>query len=208
MTMTLAQTVAWIERTAMVMEENKAFLTDLDRAIGDADHGTNLARGFGKVLEKLPPVVDKDIGTVLKTVGMTLTSTVGGASGPLYGTFFLRAGMAAANKTELTRAELLTVLQKGVDGLVQRGRAARGDKTMLDVWLPVLDTLTAAADDLDLGAFVAKGVDVAAQGVQDTIPMQARKGRASYLGERSIGHQDPGATSSHLLLQALHDSLT
>ena len=203
-TVTKEQVVRWLEATAAVLEANKGYLTDLDSAIGDADHGTNMDRGFKKVMEKLPTVADKDIGNILKTVGMTLISTVGGASGPLYGTFYMRGGMAADAKEELDADDLVNVLQGAVDGIVQRGRAQPGDKTMVDALLPALAALKqAVADGQELPAAVAAAVAAAEQGMKDTIPLQARKGRASYLGERSIGHQDPGATSSHLILNAL-----
>jgi phosphoenolpyruvate---glycerone phosphotransferase subunit DhaL len=202
------QIVTWLEKLADVVAENKEYLTQLDSAIGDADHGINMKRGMDRVMEKLPSVADKDIGNILKTVGMTLISSVGGASGPLYGTFFMRGGMAAAAKEELTAEDLLEVLQAGLDGIVQRGRAQPGDKTMVDAWLPALAAYRAALDDGgDLVAALRAAVAGAQQGMEETIPLQARKGRASYLGERSIGHQDPGATSSYLLLKALLDTL-
>lgn len=204
MTVTRDEIVRWLERTAVVLHDNKDYLTQLDSAIGDADHGTNMDRGFAKVVEKLPTVTDKDIGNILKTVGMTLISSVGGASGPLYGTFYMRGGMAADAKAELTDEDLVAMLQAGVDGLIQRGRAQIGDKTMVDVWLPVMDSLNASlADGSDTLATLTEAVTVAEQAMKDTIPMQAKKGRASYLGERSIGHQDPGATSSYLILNEL-----
>ena len=203
-TVTKEQVVRWLESTAAVLAENKGYLTDLDSAIGDADHGTNMDRGFTKVMEKLPTVADKDIGNILKTVGMTLISSVGGASGPLYGTFYMRGGMAADAKEELDGDDLVNVLQGAVDGIIQRGRAQPGDKTMVDALLPALAALKqAVADGQDVRAAGAAAVAAAEQGMKDTIPLQARKGRASYLGERSIGHQDPGATSSHLILNAL-----
>lgn len=208
MTVTRDQVVKWLQNTATVMNENKTFLTELDSPIGDADHGNNMDRGFRKVLEKLPSVADKDIGNILKTTGMTLISSVGGASGPLYGTFFMRGGMAVDAKEELTGEDLATMLQAGVDGIVMRGRAQVGDKTMVDAWTPALKALhdgLAAGDDGLLA--LQASVSAAEQGMKDTIPLQARKGRASYLGERSIGHQDPGATSSYLMLKALLDTL-
>ena len=207
-TVTKEQVVRWLRNVAAVLEENKVKLTELDSAIGDADHGTNMDRGFKKVMEKLPTVEDKDIGNILKTVGMTLISSVGGASGPLYGTFFMNVGMAADAKEELSDADLLNVLQRAVDGIVQRGRAQPGDKTMIDALGPALAALRSS---VEAGAGVAQGLSAAVaaaeQGMKDTIPMQARKGRASYLGERSIGHQDPGATSSFLILNALLETL-
>ncbi len=206
-TVTKEQIVRWLEATAAVLDANKGYLTDLDSAIGDADHGTNMDRGFKKVMEKLPTVADKDIGNILKTVGMTLISSVGGASGPLYGTFYMRGGMAADAKEELSGEDLVNLLQGAVDGVIQRGRAQPGDKTMIDALLPALTVLKEAAANRDILAAVAAAVAAAEQGMKDTIPLQARKGRASYLGERSIGHQDPGATSSYLILNALLEVL-
>ena len=202
------QIVKWLEKSAAVLNENKDYLTQLDSAIGDADHGTNMARGFKKVLEKLPSIADKDIGNILKTTGMTLISSVGGASGPLYGTFFMRSGMAMAAKEELNNEDLLKLLESGVEGIVQRGRAQLEDKTMIDAWYPALDALREAMQNGSgtIDALKA-GVSGAETGMKATIPLQARKGRASYLGERSIGHQDPGATSSYLMLNALLETL-
>jgi dihydroxyacetone kinase-like protein len=208
MTVSKDQIVQWLEKTAVVLNLNKEYLTQLDSAIGDADHGTNMDRGFKKVAEKLPTVADKDIGNILKTVGMTLISSVGGASGPLYGTFYMRSGMAVAAKEELTAEDLVELLQAGVDGVIQRGRAQIGDKTMVDALTPAIEALqSAVADGKDTVDALREAVAAAGQGMKDTIPLQARKGRASYLGERSIGHQDPGATSSYLILNALLETL-
>lgn len=198
------QIVRWLEKSAAVLKENRAYLTELDSAIGDADHGTNMDRGFKKVMEKLPTVADKDIGNILKTVGMTLISSVGGASGPLYGTFFMRSGMAMAAKEELNGDDLFKLLQAGVEGILQRGRPNLEDKTMYDAWAPALEAMQSAlSDGKDMVELLETAVSAAEQGMKNTIPLQARKGRASYLGERSIGHQDPGATSSYLMLNAL-----
>jgi len=208
MAVTRDQIVTWLEKLTAVFNENKAYLTQLDSAIGDADHGINMSRGFNKVIEKLPSVADKDIGNILKTTGMTLISSVGGASGPLYGTFFMRSGMAMASREELSGEDLAKLLQAGVEGVVQRGRAQLGDKTMFDALSPALDALQQALDEgQDTVGAVRAAVTAAEQGMKDTIPLQARKGRASYLGERSIGHQDPGATSSYLMLKALLETL-
>lgn len=205
---TKAQIVQWIESTAAVLADNKEYLTQLDSAIGDADHGINMDRGFRKVMEKLPSVTDKDIGNILKTIGMTLISSVGGASGPLYGTFFMRSGMVVTAKEELTGEDLANLLQAGVDGIVQRGRAELGDKTMFDAWSPAMDAMRASlAEKDDVVAALETAVVAAEKGMQDTIPLQAKKGRASYLGERSIGHQDPGATSTFLILKTLLDTI-
>ncbi len=208
MSVTRDQIVTWLEKTAVVLTDNKQYLTDLDAAIGDADHGINMARGFTKVMEKLPTVADKDIGNILKTVGMTLISSVGGASGPLYGTFYMRAGTAVAAKEELSNADLAAMLQAGVDGIVQRGRAELEDKTMIDAWFPAMAALKTAVDNGDSTTnALQKTVAAAEQGMKATIPLKARKGRASYLGDRSIGHQDPGATSTHLILNALLETV-
>lgn len=205
---TKAQIVRWLEKSATVLKENKEYLTQLDSPIGDADHGINMNRGFRKVMEKLPTVVDSDIGNILKTTGMTLISSVGGASGPLYGTFFMRGGMAMASKEELSDQDLLEMLTAGVEGVVQRGRAELEDKTMYDAWAPALKALESElAADKSIIPAVEASVDAAEKGMKATIPLQARKGRASYLGERSIGHQDPGATSSYLILNALLEAL-
>lgn len=206
MTISKNQLIGWLENLSRVMKENRDFLTELDAAIGDADHGINMDRGFGKVLEKLPTVKEADIGTILKTVGMILMSSVGGASGPLYGTLAMKAGMALAGKEAIDAAGLVAFFEAGVEGIRQRGRAQRGDKTMLDVWAPVLDTVEAAiTDGVSVKEAIHRAVDAAEKGVEDTIPLQARKGRASYLGERSIGHRDPGAVSSYLMIRALHE---
>lgn len=206
MTVSKNQIVQWLESTAAVLSENKEYLTELDAAIGDADHGINMDRGFRKVMEKLPSVADKDIGNILKTIGMTLISSVGGAAGPLYGTFYMRSGMAVAAKEELDNDDVVKMLQAGVDGIVQRGRAQLEDKTMFDAWAPAMVALTGSLENgEDMVVALHSAVDAAEQGMKDTIPLQAKKGRASYLGERSIGHQDPGATSSYLILNALLD---
>lgn len=200
------QLIQWLETSAAVMEERKVYLTELDAAIGDADHGTNMARGFKQVVEKISR--DGNIADLLKSTGMILISTVGGASGPLYGTFFMRAAAAVQDRDTLNGDDLLALLQAGVDGLIQRGRAEPGDKTMIDAWNPALAALKASLENGDtLLAAVDTCVQGAANGVQATIPLQAKKGRASYLGERSIGHQDPGATSTYYLLNALLDTL-
>lgn len=200
------QIVSWLERSAQVLEEKKAFLTELDSPIGDADHGINMSRGFSKVVEKLPNVADTDIGNILKSSGMALISSVGGASGPLYGTFFMRAGDVVQSKQELESSDLLRLMEVGIEGVVQRGRAGVGEKTMLDALIPAVNALRESVEKGDdLQTALEKCVAAAEQGVTATIPLIAKKGRASYLGERSIGHQDPGATSSYYLLAALLD---
>ena len=198
------QIINWIHNFTAVIAENKDYLTELDAAIGDADHGINMNRGFQKVSEKLPTVIDRDIGTILKTVSMTLISTVGGASGPLYGTFFLKASAVAAHKEELTPEELVKSLQAGLQGVIQRGKAQLEDKTMIDALAPAIDAFQQSlANNDSVVSGLQKAVNAAEEGMKKTIPLIARKGRASYLGERSIGHQDPGATSSYLMLTTL-----
>ena len=197
----------WVKAFADNIAANKDYLTQLDSDIGDADHGANMHRGFQAVLTKLPGVADKDVGSILKTVGMTLVSTVGGAGGPLYGTFFMQLGAATSGKLELTLADWSAALQAGVDGVIMRGKANPGDKTMVDALNPALATLKmAAGNGVSIPEALRQSAQAAEQGMKDTIPLVARKGRASYLGERSAGHQDPGATSSHLLLQTAADT--
>ena len=200
--------VQWLEAVATMLAENKEYLTELDAAIGDADHGINMNRGFQKVMDKLPTFADKDIGTILKNVSMNLISSVGGASGPLYGTFFLKASTKVTGKQELTGEDMAALLQAAVDGVVQRGRANLGDKTMLDALFPAVDTFKEAiSNNKSTVEALQKAVAAAESGMKDTIPLVARKGRASYLGERSAGHQDPGATSSYLILKTLLETL-
>ncbi len=202
MTISRQDALEWIKNVANVLTENKDYLTELDSAIGDADHGANMFRGFQAVLAKLPGVSDKDIGTIFKTVGMTLVSTVGGASGPLYGTFFMQAGTASAGKQELTAADWGAALEAAVNGVIMRGKAVLGDKTMVDALTPALEAFKdAVAENVTMGMALARSVQAAEEGMKATIPLVARKGRASYLGERSAGHQDPGATSSYLVLK-------
>lgn len=209
MTVSRDDILAWIKACAQVLEENKEYLTQLDAAIGDADHGINMDRGFQKVISQLPGVAESDIGTILKTTGMALISSVGGAGGPLYGTLFMRAGMAVSGKQELTNGDLVTMLQAAVDGVVQRGKARPGDKTMVDALLPALETLKEKVNGgSDTVEALAAAVAAAEEGMKETIPMLAKKGRASYLGERSIGHQDPGATSSYMILKELLNALS
>jgi dihydroxyacetone kinase-like protein len=203
MTISRDDVLKWIEEISAVMVENREYLTQLDAAIGDADHGANMDRGFKAVVGKVPGVADKDIGTILKTVGMTLVSTVGGAGGPLYGTLFMQAGTQAADKMELTGADWADMLEAAINGVVMRGKAQLGDKTMVDALTPALSGLKAAlANGAVLSDALRQSADAAEQGMKDTIPLVAKKGRASYLGERSAGHQDPGATSSYLILDA------
>ena len=204
MNVTKQQIINWLDTAAQAIADNKDYLTELDAAIGDADHGINLNRGFQKVAEQLPQLTTQDIGTILKTVSMTLISGVGGASGPLYGTFFLRASAVVTGKEELTPHELATLFQAGVAGVAGRGKANLGDKTMLDALSPAAETLAElVAQGKTTQEALRQAVQAAETGMKQTIPLVALKGRASYLGDRSAGHQDPGATSSFLMLQAL-----
>lgn len=197
----------WIKACGRVLAENRDYLTQLDAAIGDADHGVNMDRGFKAVLNKMAEISDKDIGTIFKTVGMTLISTVGGAGGPLYGTFFLQAGMKTTGKMELNLEDWYNVIEAALSGVVMRGKAELGDKTMVDALTPARDALKQALENnTPLAAALEHSAEAARAGMEGTIPLVARKGRASYLGERSAGHQDPGATSSYLLLKAAADT--
>lgn len=197
------QILQWLQAFAAEIERNKEYLTQLDAAIGDADHGINMERGFKKAIAQLPNVADKDIGTILKTLSMALISNVGGASGPLYGTLFLRASTAVSGKQELTDEDIVSLLQAGLDGVIQRGKAQLGDKTMLDALSPAVATFQqAVGEGKNTLEAMQQAVAAAEQGMKDTISMLAKKGRASYLGERSVGHQDPGATSSYLMLRS------
>lgn len=205
MPITTEDTLRWIEQVAIVLHENREFLTQLDSSIGDADHGINMDRGFQAVINKLPTVAGMDIGSILKTVGTTLVSTVGGASGPLYGTAFLRAGMANAGKHELYEADVIEMLEAALEGVKARGKAQPGEKTMVDALTPAL-LAAKEAEHLGLSQLLHRASEAAEKGMKATIPLLATKGRASYLGERSIGHQDPGATSSWLILKTLADT--
>ncbi|MCC5635796.1 dihydroxyacetone kinase subunit L [Nostoc sp. CHAB 5844] len=205
---TQARILQWLQIFASEIEQNQEYLTQLDAAIGDADHGINMNRGFKKVMSQLATVTNQDMGSILKTVSMTLISSVGGASGPLYGTWFLKASTVAAGKQELTTQELLELLQAGLDGVLQRGKAQREDKTMVDVLSPSVEAFRqAVGQSKDTLAAMQQAVAVAEQALENTKPMLAKKGRASYLGERSLGHQDPGATSAYLMLRSLLESI-
>ncbi|MFI5711147.1 dihydroxyacetone kinase subunit DhaL [Kribbella sp. NPDC051620] len=192
----------WMRDAAGVFHENAAYLTELDSAIGDADHGSNMDRGFAAVVAVLDESSFSSVDELMKKAGMTLVSKVGGASGPLYGTFFLRFGAALAG-AEITVASVGEALKAGVGGILARGKAELGDKTMYDAWAPALEAYdSAVAGGADLGGALAAAAEAAAKGRDATTPLVARKGRASYLGERSAGHQDPGATSTTLLLES------
>lgn len=197
-----------ISQMSCRMEKEKEFLTDLDNAIADGDHGINMARGFSAVEQKIAGLGDKDIGTVLKTVGMTLVSAVGGSAGPLYGTAFMKSGMAMGTKSEMNISDFVNCLKVSVDGVMQRGKAVQGEKTMLDAMIPALNAMEkAVSENLNHKDVLLCGVNAAKSGVEFTKTIAATKGRASYIGERSIGHQDPGATSFTFLLEEVANSL-
>jgi phosphoenolpyruvate---glycerone phosphotransferase subunit DhaL len=201
---TIDQLTGWLRRFHQLVIKNQAELTELDSAIGDADHGINMARGMAAVIDKLDGEQPAKVNDLFKTVAMTLVMSVGGASGPLYGTFFLRFAGAVGSVTELDTAALPTGLHAGRDGIVERGKAGLGDKTMIDALSPALDAMEAVIKTSgDLAAAVTAARDAAAAGRDATVSMVARKGRASYLGERSAGHMDPGAASMTLLFDAL-----
>ena len=186
------------------MEREKDYLTELDNAIADGDHGINMARGFAAVEKRLPELAGKDVGTVLKTVGMTLVSAVGGSAGPLYGTAFMKSGMATAGKETLTLDDLLSCLRVSIEGIMQRGKAVRGEKTMLDAMIPALDAMEEAQQNgLSAPDILRRGTAAAWEGVEYTAAIAATKGRASYIGARSIGHRDPGAVSFTCLLEEI-----
>lgn len=186
------------------IQDQKEYLTELDNVIGDGDHGINMARGFQEVEKKLDTLVEKDIGTILKSVGMTLVSTVGGASGPLYGTAFMKAGQLMAGKEEVELSDFTELLRTAVEGVKMRGKSTTGEKTMLDAMVPALEAIEkSAGESEDVKSALSAGVLAAEQGIEYTKTIIATKGRASYLGERSIGHQDPGATSFTLMLKVI-----
>ncbi len=197
-------TLDWMSRFAGEMAEHRQELVRLDTAIGDGDHGTNMNRGMQKALEKLHASEQPDPGAVLKTVAMALVSSVGGAAGPLYGTLFLQMGTALGGQAEVDLRAYAAAWRKGVEGVQSRGKAQPGDKTMLDAVLPAVEALEQASD-LDDGLRAA--VAAAEQGMNATTPLVARRGRASYLGERSAGHQDPGATSTYYLFKSAAEAL-
>jgi dihydroxyacetone kinase-like protein len=207
-TVSTAQLADWLQRFRDQIADHRTELTDLDSAIGDADHGTNLARGMDSVTAKTVEVQPGSVADLLKLTGMTLISTVGGASGPLYGTFFLRMGMSEVAERPIGAQGLAELLRVGLDGVIGRGKAQPGDKTMIDAMAAAVDAFDAAvsAGRAAPGA-AAEAAEAAAQGRDATEPMVARKGRASYLGERSVGHIDPGAASTALLFAALADAL-
>ncbi|WP_395400934.1 dihydroxyacetone kinase subunit DhaL [Arthrobacter sp. UC242_113] len=194
--------VKWLTLSAQAMAEHRVELIELDRAIGDSDHGENMDRGFQAVLDKLAESPPETPGAALKLTAMALMSKVGGAAGPLYGTAFLRAATTLGDAAYIDAASLAAALAAARDGIVARGRAETGDKTMVDAWTPAVDAAAAAAADGDTLAVLIAAAEAAEAGAVATDPLVARKGRASYLGERSAGHRDPGAASSALILRA------
>lgn len=206
MGITTAEFAAALETFADRIHAAREELTALDSAIGDADHGINMDRGMTAVREHLPTLRDGQAGALFKQVGRTLISTVGGASGPLYGTFFLRLGTALGEAEDVTPADVARGLRAGLDGIIGLGKANLDDKTMVDAMTPAVEAVEAGAE-ADLAAALATAADAAAAGRDRITPLVARKGRASYLGERSAGHQDPGATSATILFEAFRDQL-
>lgn len=197
------QMTAWLESLRQTYDEHRERLTELDAAIGDADHGINMARGFSAARDDLAAASPEDLRGILQTVATSLIRNVGGAAGPLYGTFFLRASAACAGKEELEAADVVAMFQAGVKGIQHLGKAMAGEKTMLDALVPAVNAMREAQEARrDLKTILRAGAAAAEAGMRATIPMQARKGRASYLGPRSIGHQDPGASSACLLVRA------
>ncbi len=208
MDLTPALAAAWIDRFAGEIEQNKDRLTELDGPIGDNDHGINMDRGMRAVRENMAHAGSQPIDAMLKAAGMTLIRTVGGASGPLYGTVLLRMAQATSGHDVLDAATLGRALEAGRQGIIDRGKTAPGDMTMLDAWDPAVHAYQeAVSSGQDLPQAVAAATRAAEAGMEATIPLVARKGRASYLGERSVGHQDPGATSSYLLFKALQETV-
>ena len=202
MSLDAAWALRWIELAAANVAEQRDYLVDLDRAIGDGDHGENMDRGFKAAVEALGQAQPASVAEVLKTVAKTLMSTVGGAAGPLYGTAFLRASKAAGDG-DLDGAGVAAVIAGALDGIQARGKATTGEKTMVDAWTPALEAARAAAESgSDPAAVLEAAATAAESGATATEPMRATKGRASYLGERSIGHLDPGAVSTSLILRA------
>lgn len=193
----------WLDALQQLFSERRQELTDLDSAVGDGDFGISLERGFTAVKTERSTHPPADLRGVFQQTATVLIKSMGGSSGPLLGTFFLRAGATCGDKAELAPADVVALFQAGVDGMQQRGKAALGDKTMMDAWLPAVDAMRMALEGGgDLRAILDQGVAAAEAGAEATKSMAARKGRASYIGDRSLGHPDPGAVAVHLMLQA------
>lgn len=198
-----------IEKIGYEIIKNKEYLTDLDSAIGDGDHGINLARGFGAVTKRLPDLWEKDIGAIFRTTGLTLVSTVGGASGPLYGSAFLKAGAKLSGKYELTMEDFLLAFLEAIEGVKMRGKSVQGEKTMLDAMIPAKEAMNRAwSEKQSSKECCLAGVAGARQGLEYTKTIIATKGRASYLGERSLGHIDPGAASFTIMLETIAENVS
>jgi dihydroxyacetone kinase-like protein len=207
--LTKEQVIKWLNMTANVMEENKELLTQLDAAIGDAEHGISMARGFREVANRLPDNKEKDIGSILKTTGMTLVSTMGGAGGSLFGTFFMEGSKEITGKQELNTTDVVAFFSMGLQGVIKRGGAQPGDKTMVDSLAPAVTSFDhSLQNNLSTVEAIGQATVAAQEGMIATAQMIAKKGRASYLGERSIGHQDAGATSLYLIIKALYDTVS
>jgi dihydroxyacetone kinase-like protein len=204
MAFTVKMAIAAMEKFNAVIEEKKEYLTDLDSAIGDADHGINMNRGMKRIMEKMRDKEYADFGGLFRDVAMTIMSAVGGSAGPLYGTFFMKFGQKLGAKSEASAGEIADAMSEGLAGIMSLGKSAPGDKTMIDALEPALRALKENAGDE--AAAWNKAAAEAEKGVEATVPMLARRGRSSYLGERSIGHQDPGATSSLYLLSCFRDA--
>jgi phosphoenolpyruvate---glycerone phosphotransferase subunit DhaL len=203
MAVTKQDVLRWLDALQQVFNEQRQQLTDMDAAVGDGDFGISLDRGFTAVKAELSANAPADIRAVFQNVATVLIKTMGGSSGPLLGTFFLRAAAACGDKSELAPADVVALFEAGVQGLQQRGKAALGDKTMMDAWIPAVAAMRSALDaGTGLSEILQRGTAAAEAGMRETITMQARKGRGSYLGERSVGHQDPGATATYLLFKA------
>jgi phosphoenolpyruvate---glycerone phosphotransferase subunit DhaL len=197
----ITEAVQWLHKCNDRIQDQKQYLTELDQAIGDGDHGLNLARGFSEVVKKIEPQSYNDLGVLLKDVGMILLSKVGGASGPLYGTIFLKASTLLKDKSEASIQDLANAFSESLSGIQARGKAQINDKTMLDVWSPAVSYMLAAGENLNWQAFKI----ICKEKMMLTKELEAKKGRASYLGKRSVGHIDPGAASSYILLSSLAD---
>jgi len=206
MAFTLEMALVALEKFTSLIEEKREYLTDLDSAIGDADHGINMNRGLKKVMEKLQDKEYSDFAGIFRDVAMTLMSAVGGSAGPLYGTFFMKTGQALAGKREATAEEFANAMQEGLNGIMTLGKSTLEDKTMVDALSPAIEALRNNSEEGELAAWTA-AANAAEEGMKATIPMLAKRGRSSYLGERSIGHQDPGATSSWYLISCFRDAL-
>lgn len=206
MGLTLKEVIYTFDKIENKVTYNKQFLTDLDAAIGDGDHGINLSKGFISAKEKLKVGEFKDWGEIFKTVGMAIVSSVGGASGPLYGTAFMKSSILGKGKTEITIKDFRDILKVSIDGIKMRGKGEKGDKTMLDALIPAYNEVDYGIENnLSVLNTLKNSVEAAKNGVEYTKLIAAKKGRASYLGDRSIGHQDPGATSSLIILEVILD---